>query len=180
MTDHRTDTDATMTSADPSDRAPTEVRHDVTVDVPPTVAFDAFLQLDRIKPREHNLLQVPIVETLVEPRVGGGIIDRGTDGSECRWGDVLVFDPPHRFAFSWNIGPDWQVSGDPDRVSEVEATFTPAGDGTHVQLVHRHLERHGQGWESMRDGVDAKDGWPLYLARFVAVVADSGDGRPRA
>jgi len=29
-----------------------------------------------------------------------------------------------------------------------------------------HLERHGAGWESMRDGVDIDDGWPLYLARY--------------
>ena len=65
-------------------------------------------------------------------------------------------------------------------MSEVEVTFTPTGDGTHVQRVHRHLERHGQGWESMREGVDAKDGWPLYLARFVAVVAGDPPGRPGA
>ena len=155
----------------------TEVQHEVVVAVPPQAAFDAFLQLDRIKPREHNLLApVPIAETVVEPHVGGGIIDRGTDGSTCQWGTVLVFDPPRRFAFSWNIGTDWQVVDDPDRVSEVDVTFTPDGDGTRVVLVHRHLERHGQGWESMRDGVDGEGGWPFYLQRFVAVVAEERPG----
>ena len=149
----------------------TEIRHDVLVDAPPQVAFDAFLELDRIKPREHNLLPVPIAETVVEPRVGGGIIDRGADGSECQWGTVLAFDPPHRFTFSWNIGPDWQLQGDPDRVSEVEVSFAPEGEGTRVALVHRNLERHGAGWESVRDGVDGAGGWPLYLARYVDVVS---------
>jgi uncharacterized protein YndB with AHSA1/START domain len=155
----------------------TEVQHEVVVAVPPQAAFDAFLQLDRIKPREHNLLApVPIAETVVEPHVGGGIIDRGTDGSTCQWGTVLVFDPPRRFAFSWNIGTDWQVIDDPDGVSEVDVTFTPDGDSTRVVLVHRHLERHGRGWESMRDGVDGEGGWPLYLQRFVAVVAEDRPG----
>lgn len=91
----------------------TELRHDVLVTVAPQAAFDAFMQLDRIKPREHNLLPVPIAETIVEPHAGGGIIDRGTDGSQCQWGTVLLYDPPHRFTFSWNIGPDWQTTDDP-------------------------------------------------------------------
>ena len=55
---------------------------------------------------------------------------------------------------------------------EVDVTFTPDGDSTRVVLVHRHLERHGRGWETMRDGVDGECGWPLYLQRFVAVVAE--------
>lgn len=153
----------------------TDLRHEVVVAVPQQAAFDAFVQLDRIKPREHNLLTVPIAETVVEPRVGGGIIDRGTDGSTCQWGTVLAYDPPRRFTFSWNIGPDWQVVDDLDRVSEVDVTFTPDGDGTRVVLVHRHLERHGQGWEAVRDGVDAAGGWPLYLARFVTVAEEGAE-----
>jgi len=150
----------------------TELRHEVMVAVPPQAAFEAFVQLDRIKPREHNLLAVPIAETVVEPQVGGGIIDRGIDGSECQWGTVLAYDPPHRFRFSWNIGPDWQTTSDPQRVSEVDVTFTHEGEGTRVTLVHRHLERHGHGWEAVRDGVNATDGWPLYLTRFVGVAEE--------
>lgn len=150
----------------------TDLRHEVLVRVAPQAAFDAFMQLDRIKPREHNLLAVPIAETIVEPHAGGGIIDRGTDGSQCQWGTVLLYDPPHRFTFSWNIGPDWQTTDDPHRASEVDVTFSPEDGGTRVTLVHRHLERHGQGWESVRDGVDAADGWPQYLARFVAITQE--------
>ncbi|MDT0185574.1 SRPBCC family protein [Microbacterium sp. ARD31] len=160
--------------SEPQNEPQSELRHEVTVAVPPQAAFDAFLQLDRIKPREHNLLAVPIAETVVEPHVGGGIIDLGTDGTQCQWGTVLAYDPPNRFTFSWNIGPDWQTTDDSDRVSEVEVTFTADGDGTRVTLIHRHLERHGDGWESLRDGVDAADGWPLYLDRFAAVAAQAG------
>lgn len=146
------------------------VRHEVVVDVPADEAFWLFADLDRIKPREHNMLPVPIEETVLEQRVGGAVYDRGVDGTVCRWGRVLAFDPPSTMAFSWDIGPDWQVASDLSRTSEVEITFSAEGEGrTRVTLVHRHLERHGEGWESMRDGVDAPDGWPLYLFRYQAL-----------
>jgi len=144
-----------------------DVQHEVVVDLPPEEAFWKFADFDKIKPREHNLLAVPIAETVLEQRAGGDLYDRGVDGSICRWGRVLTFDPPRTIAFSWDIGPDWQVSADLDRASEVEITFTGEdGDRTRVTLVHRHLDRHGEGWESLRDGLDAADGWPLYLGRY--------------
>jgi hypothetical protein len=43
---------------------------------------------------------------------------------------------------------------------------------TRLELEHRNLERHGTGWEAVRDGVAAPDGWPLYLRRFAEVVND--------
>lgn len=146
------------------------VRHEVVIDFPPDEAFWMFADLDRIKPREHNLLAVPVEQTVLEHRVGGDVYDRGVDGSICRWGRVLAFDPPNAIAFSWDIGPDWQVVSDLGRTSEVEVTFTGEADGqTRVRLVHRHIDRHGEGWQSVRDGVDDDNGWPLYLARYRAL-----------
>ena len=148
------------------------VRHEVVVDVPREQAFWMFADLDRIKPREHNMLAVPIAETVLEQEVGGAVYDRGVDGSVCRWGRVLTFDPPSAMAFSWDIAPDWQVATDLSRTSEVHITFeAETEERTRVTLVHRHLERHGQGWESMRDGVDAPDGWPLYLHRYRSLAS---------
>ena len=79
---------------------------------------------------------------------------------------------PHAaIAFTWDIGPDWQIATDLRRTSEVEVTFTAEGEHqTRVRLVHRHIENHGPGWESVRDGVDAPDGWTLYLARYQALT----------
>jgi uncharacterized protein YndB with AHSA1/START domain len=143
------------------------VRHEVVVALPLAEAFWAFADLDRIKPREHNLLAVPIEQTVLEHHVGGDVYDRGVDGTTCRWGRVLAFDPPNTLAFTWDIGPDWQISSDLGRTSEVEVTFTAEPHGrTRVTLVHRHLDRHGNGWESVRDGVDSDEGWPLYLRRY--------------
>ncbi len=113
------------------------------------------------------MLAAPIEATVLKQHVGGDVYDRGTDGSVCRWGRVLAFDPPTTITFSWDIGPDWQVATDLSRTSEVEVTFAAEGDQrTRVTLVHRHIDRHGDGWQSIRDGVEAKDGWPLYLARY--------------
>lgn len=150
------------------------VRLDVTVEVDVEQAFRVFTErFDLVKPREHNLLAPePIAETVFETWVGGHIYDRGEDGSVCRWARVLAFEPPRRLVFSWDISPTWQLETDPARTSEVEVTFTPDGDGrTHVVLEHRHLDRHGDGWESVRDGVAGDGGWPLYLDRYVAAVA---------
>lgn len=151
------------------------VRCDITVEVSVERAFAVFTdQFDQIKPREHNLLAPePIAETVFEPRVGGHVYDRGENGSVCRWARVLAFEAPRRFVISWDISPSWELVTDPAQASEVEVTFTPQGpERTRVVLEHRHLDRHGEGWQAARDGVAGPGGWPLYLQRFGDVVAD--------
>lgn len=150
------------------------IRHHLVVPVSVDEAFRVFTQrLGDFKPPEHNLLGAPIAETVLEPWVGGHIVDRGVDGSECRWARVLVFDPPGRLVFSWDISPEWRIEDDPDRTSEVEVSFvSDSPDSTRVDLLHRHLDRHGPGWESVVDGVDGPEGWPLYLSRFAALLSE--------
>jgi uncharacterized protein YndB with AHSA1/START domain len=149
------------------------VRQHVVVAAPIALAFAAFTErFGDFKPAEHNLLGSPITETVFEPRVGGHIYDRAVDGSQCRWARILAYDPPARVVFSWDISPRWQVETDPAMTSEVEVRFVAEGpDRTRVELEHRHLDRHGPGWEAVRDGVDGTEGWPLYLSRYAAVVA---------
>jgi len=155
-----------------TEKTAAEVHRQIEVGVPVEEAFRVFTErFGDIKPREHNLLGAPITETVFEPHVGGHIYDRAEDGSECRWARILTFEPPSRVVFSWDIGPTWQLETDPENASEVEVTFHPEGDGrTRVELVHRHLDRHGPGWESLADGVADEQGWPLYLERYAAVV----------
>lgn len=152
------------------------VSRSTTVAVEQERAFDLFVgRLGDFKPPEHNLLATPIAETVFEPWVGGSILDRSADGSECRWGRVLAFDRPHRVVFSWNIGPTWQLVSDPSHASEVEVRFVAEGvSSTRVHIEHRHLDRHGPGWEAVRAGVDDDAGWPLYLSRFSALAQTSG------
>jgi uncharacterized protein YndB with AHSA1/START domain len=148
------------------------VRSQIVVDAPIERAFSIFTeQFDRIKPREHNLLGVDVAETVFEPRVGGSIYDRGVDGSECRWARVLAYEPPERVVFSWDIGPTWQIEADPDKASEVEVRFiAEAPERTRVELEHRNIDRHGDNWESVREGVASPEGWPLYLQRYGALI----------
>jgi hypothetical protein len=104
---------------------------------------------------------------VVEAVVGGRIFDRATDGTECCWAHVLAYEPPSRFAFSWDISLAWQLETDRARASEVEVRFIADGpERTRVELEHRHLDRHGNGWEGMRDAVGSPEGWAVGLARF--------------
>ena len=149
----------------------TTVRRQILVNAPLGEAFKVFTErFGDFKPREHNLLQAAIAETGFEPRVGGNIYDRAVDGTECRWARILVFEPPDRVVFSWDISPRWQLEPNPDLTSEVEVRFFAEAPGrTRVELEHRNLDRHGAGWESIRDGVDNEAGWPLYLQRYAAL-----------
>ena len=148
------------------------VRRQIVVQAPIERAFAVFTErFGDIKPPEHNLLTAPIAETVLEPRVGGHIVDRAVDGSECRWARILAYDPPNRIVFSWDISPRWQLEADPDLTSEVEVRFVADGpERTLVELEHRNLDRHGTGWESVSEGVEGDQGWPLYLARYAALL----------
>lgn len=145
----------------------------IVVEAPIERAFEIFTkQFGSFKPAEHNLLPVKIAETVFEPRVGGYLYDRGVDGSECRWARVLAYEPPHRLLLSWNIGPRWRIETDPDKVSEWEVRFiAEAPRRTRVEIEHRKLERHGEGWEGVRDGISGDRGWPLYLQRYSDLLA---------
>jgi uncharacterized protein YndB with AHSA1/START domain len=151
----------------------TTVRVDVVVEAPQERAFRVFSgEFDKIKPRDHNMLEVDIAESVFEPREGGRVYDRGVDGSECAWARVLAYEPPERVVFSWDISPQWQLETDLSRSSEVEVRFvSEAPDRTRVELEHRHLDRHGDGWQGLREGVGGEGGWPLYLGRFADLVA---------
>jgi uncharacterized protein YndB with AHSA1/START domain len=155
------------------DAIDTSVHTSIVVEAPIERAFSVFTEgFGSFKPREHNMLEVEIAETVFETHEGGHIYDRGADGSECRWARVLTYDPPERVVFSWDISPQWQIETDLEKTSEVEVRFraeTP--ERTRVELEHRNLDRHGEGWEQERAAVDSEGGWPLYLQRFAEQLA---------
>jgi uncharacterized protein YndB with AHSA1/START domain len=152
----------------------TTVRTAIVVEAPIERALRVFTEyFDRVKPRAHNMLGVEIAETVFEPRVGGRVYDRGADGSEFPWARVLAFEPPDRLVFSWDLTPQWQLESDLERTSEVEVRFVAESpERTRVELEHRNLDRHGEGWEGARDAVGSDGGWPLYLQRFGGLIAD--------
>jgi uncharacterized protein YndB with AHSA1/START domain len=83
---------------------------------------------------------------------------------------VLAYEPPRRVVISWDISPRWQIETDLDKTSEVEVAFISEGESrTRVRLEHRNLDRHGDGWPAVHDGVAGDGGWPLYLQRFAGL-----------
>jgi uncharacterized protein YndB with AHSA1/START domain len=149
------------------------VHTSIVVEAPQDRAFEVFTaDIGSWWPADKHILRSELAGMEFEPRVGGHIIDRGIDGSESAWARILAYEPPDRLVFSWDISLRWEIETDPERASEVEVRFIPEGDArTRVELEHRGLERHGDGWESMRDAVGSPNGWGGGLRAFAAYLA---------
>jgi uncharacterized protein YndB with AHSA1/START domain len=147
------------------------VQQRITVQAPVQRAFDVFTAgiagwwpLDG-----YSIGAEPAVTAVVEPREGGRWFERAADGTECPWGHVRVWEPPHRVVLSWEISCDWQP--DPAAASEVEVRFAPHEDGgTEVVLEHRGLEVYGERAEQMRETFGSDGGWGGLLRRFAEAV----------
>ena len=133
----------------------------ITVDVPVERAFRAFTDaFGSWWPAEYHIGQADMATAILEPRQGGRWYEQGTDGSECDWGRVLAWEPPHRLVVTWQINGQWQYDPDPAHASEIEVRFTADGpDQTTVELEHRRLERLVDG-QALRDGITGGGGWP--------------------
>jgi uncharacterized protein YndB with AHSA1/START domain len=156
----------------------TAVSAAIVVDAPVERAFTVFTEdMSSWWPPEHHIIQVPLAGVVFEPKEGGDVYDVGEDGSRCRWARVLAYEPPTRIVFSWDISLQWQIETDLGRTSEVEVRFVPESDTrTRVELEHRNLDRHGEGWEGIRDAVGSSGGWSVGLGRFAERVQDVSVG----
>jgi uncharacterized protein YndB with AHSA1/START domain len=143
------------------------VRKSIAVKAPQSRAFEVFTAgLGRWWPKSHHIGAAEMKEAIMEPRAGGRWYEKGVDGSECDWGNVLVWEPPQRVVISWHLDGNWKYN--PDVFSEVEVTFIADGpNATRVELEHRHLERLGEaGGEAVRKGVDSPGGWSSLLETY--------------
>jgi uncharacterized protein YndB with AHSA1/START domain len=150
----------------------TAVRQSVVVRAPLERAFDVFTAgMSAWWPMAtHKIGSAPMVAAVIEPRTGGRWFERGDDDSECDWGRVLVWEPPHRVVLDWQLNADFGF--DPDLHTEIEVRFTPAGaDGTRVELEHRGLDAYGARTAEMRDSFGSDGGWAGLLRRFAEVTA---------
>jgi hypothetical protein len=70
---------------------------------------------------------------------------------------------------SWDINTEWKLETDPARTSEIEILFiSESPRQTRVELEHRNIHRHGEGWEQIHGAVGSPGGWNGGLARFAA------------
>jgi len=150
-----------------------EVRREITVNASPERAFAFFTErFDAWWPRSHHIGEADMLQAVIEPRRGGRWYERGADGSECDWGEVLAWDPPHRLLLSWQLDGEFAYDPDTARATEVEVTFTPAGGGTRVELDHRGFERAAMG-DALRRGVSAEGGWGGLLGLYAEALGSS-------
>ena len=147
------------------------VRKSVVVDGTPAEAFEFFTgKIDRWWPKEHHIGQTPVVESLIEPFVGGRWFSKHEGGEESVVGHVVVWQPAERFVVTWEISGEWKSEPRIEFASEVEVRFiAESAARTRVELEHRGFERMEKGGEAMRDGVD--NGWPGILDSYAALCA---------
>ena len=139
----------------------------ITVDVPVDRAFRVFTEsFDSWWPRQYHIGKAEMAEAILEPRAGGRWYERGADGSQCDWGRVLAWEPPHRLVVTWQINGQWQYDPDPEHASEVELRFMADGpERTRVELEHRLLERLVHA-EALTQAFTGDGGWSSVLRRF--------------
>jgi len=151
-----------------TDATDVPVRKSITVKASTEHAFKVFTQgFDTWWPRTHSISRTPMEKAVIETRAGGRCYQRSIDGSECDWGRVMLWEPPHRFVLAWQLNADWEYDPDMAKASEVEIRFTAEpGGGTRVDLEHRHFDRHGSRGADIRKGVDSPGGWGSLLQMF--------------
>jgi uncharacterized protein YndB with AHSA1/START domain len=145
----------------------------VTVGVPVEQAFRVFTDsMHTWWPAQYHIGQADMAQAILEPREGGRWYEQGVDGSECDWGRVLAWEPPHRLVVTWQVNGQWQYDPDPARASEIEIRFTSDGpEQTTVELEHRLLERLVDG-QAIRDALVSGGGWTAMLELFAKAAAN--------
>jgi len=144
------------------------IKKTILVNASPALAFQIFTEGHGSwwPVQTHHIGKVPAQTAILEPRVGGRWYELGEDGSECEWGKVLIWEPPHRLVLAWQIAADWKF--DPNLVAEVEVRFVQEGSKTRVELEHRKLEVFGSAAAKVRAELDG--GWLGILERFAGTI----------
>jgi len=135
------------------------------VECPLQDAFDLWTQrTSSWWPVSHTVSAEPGLQVIFEGRPGGRIFERTPGGREVEWGEITVWEPPHRLGYLWYIRKDRADA------TEVEIRFKGGGQApTRVEIEHRGWERLGSGAHSWRDANLA--GWNGVLPEYVAGCA---------
>ncbi len=148
---------------------PEPIRRSTTVRSDQAHTFDVFVRtLGRWWPLvPYSLGHDAVVDVTVTPGIGGEVYETRRDGSRARWGRLTAWDPPERFAMTWEV-----LAGG----TEVEVAFRPLGPSlTRVELEHRGWERLSAA--QLRTATAAAGGyargWELVLAAFATHLEGS-------
>ncbi|HEX4151458.1 MAG TPA: SRPBCC family protein [Steroidobacteraceae bacterium] len=155
-----------------------EVRKTLLLNCSQERAFRVFTErMGRWWPATHHVGDVPFKEILIEPRAGGRWYEINAKGAEGLWGHVLGWEPPRRLILSWHLDAKWQFNADLARASEIDVRFESlAPDQTRIDWLHRAIERHGEGYEGLRNLLD--QGWVGILAEYAKLAEGEGMNSP--
>lgn len=147
--------------------APAAIVHEIVVDAGIESAFDIFtVHLGAWWPLAYTFSMDRCRDAAIEPRAGGVWFERDDSGALLPWGEVRAFEPAVRIVLAFAIGPDRKPVAN-DAASEVEVRFAPDKPArTRIAIEHRAFERHGEGGDATRAGMDSPQGWPLILAEL--------------
>jgi uncharacterized protein YndB with AHSA1/START domain len=98
-----------------------------------------------------------------QARLGGAILEHMSDGRIVPWGEVVVWDPPHRVVMAWH------PHDLPEPPTELDVTFTSEAGGTRLALEHRGWERLSAGFRDELYPI-YDQGWITTLERFAAAA----------
>lgn len=151
------------------------IQRRLTVPVSTDQAFDFFTaKLTNWWPPEYTWSQDVLETIAIEPGVNGRCFERGPFNFECDWGRVLVWEPPRRLVFTWQISPGREPVPDPSKASEVEVRFeAESASSTQVIFEHRRFARHGDGAADYRAMLDSPQGWPYILDCYREAIKET-------
>jgi uncharacterized protein YndB with AHSA1/START domain len=121
-------------------------------------------------PRSHSVSGAAGLMVIFEPRPGGRIYERTPDGVEHDWGEVLVWEPPHRLAYLWHLRFDRRDA------TEVEINFSDEDGATTVSIVHRGWERLGALGPDRRER--NRRGWAGVIGHYQRACAEPAGPSP--
>ncbi len=131
---------------------PSRVLCSIRVKATPERAFQAFTSEMGVWWRASGLFSFTRKDAgppTLAAELGGAVTVPLSDGQSFEVGRVLVWEPPHRLAFSWRA-----EGFAPLQVTEVQVTFEPVGNETRVSIEHR-------GWDAIPPENAARHGIPL-------------------
>lgn len=138
----------------------------VTVSLPPKVAFDRFTaDFGSWWPAEFSWSQPDLLQSIgMQCRLNGLLSEIGPHGFRIDWGRIVEWAPPSSLSFLWQISAERVPVPDPEQASRVSVVFSPTAAGTTVEVAHGDWERHGRDAGTYRN--DFQQAWPMALQRF--------------
>jgi uncharacterized protein YndB with AHSA1/START domain len=124
-------------------------------------------------PPGHTVSGDENADIVFEGMPGGRIFERAGDGTEFDWGRVVVWEPPHRLAYSWHL------FFPPEEATDIEVTFTPVGELTAVRIEQSGWDRLGAAGQPRRARTQSV--WQSLTPAFIEVSERSAsDPGPEA